>query len=101
MRFFSPLALAGLSLLLLPIAIHLLVRQRAVRRDFPSLRFLRATKSFRLRPQRIQQPLLLALRLLALTMLIVGLAQPWLTRAAGKGKISVILLDASFSMRVG
>lgn len=101
MRFFNPLALAGLALLLLPIAIHLLVRQRALRRDFPSLSFLRPTKSFRLRPRRIQQPLLLALRLLALSLLIVGLAQPWLTRATGSGKATVILLDASFSMKMG
>jgi hypothetical protein len=99
MRFLSPLALAGLALIALPIVIHLLVRRRAGRIDFPSLRFLRETPSFRLRPRRIQQPLLLALRIAAIALLAFGLARPLFTFGSGTNRLRVIILDASLSMQ--
>lgn len=101
MRFLAPIALAGLSLLLLPVAIHLLVRRRAMLVDFPSLKFLRATRSHQWSPRQLQQPLLLALRLLGLVLLLLGLAQPFRSRAESRDKFTVLLLDASFSMRAG
>jgi hypothetical protein len=52
-------------------------------------------------PRRLQQPALLSLRLLALLLLIFGLAHPLITRARPTGKLTVLLLDASFSMRAG
>lgn len=100
MTFLSPLALLCSALLALPVAIHLLVRRRARRLDFPTLRHLRETPSFRLRPQRIQQPLLLALRILALALLIIGFARPLIFFKNNSTRIThVIMLDASFSMR--
>ncbi len=99
MSFLSPLALLGLALVALPVLIHLLVRRRAGRLDFPSLRFLRETPSFRLRPRRIQQPLLLALRLAAIILLVMGLARPLISLNSGTARTRVILLDASLSMR--
>lgn len=101
MRFLAPIALAGLSLLLLPVAIHLLVRRRAKLVDFPSLKFLRATRSHQWSPRQLQQPLLLAVRLLGLALLLLGLAQPFRTSAESRSKLTVLLLDASFSMRAG
>jgi hypothetical protein len=98
MRFLSPLALAGLALVTLPVVIHLLVRRRALRLDFPSLRFLRETPSFRLRLRRIQQPLLLALRVAALILLVIGLARPLISFNSRTQRTRVILLDASLSM---
>ena len=99
MRFLSPLALVGLALIALPIAIHLLVRRRAERMDFPSLIFLRETPSFRLRPRRIQQPLLLALRLAAIAFLVLGLSRPLITFGTKTQRTCIILLDASLSMQ--
>jgi Ca-activated chloride channel family protein len=99
MRFLFPYALTGLALLALPVAIHLLMRRRATRIDFPTLRFLRATRSEHWIPRRIQQPLLLAIRLLTLGLLAIGLAHPFLSRAAGPERLTVLLLDRSFSMR--
>ncbi|HEX8844890.1 MAG TPA: BatA domain-containing protein [Pyrinomonadaceae bacterium] len=100
MSFLSPLTLIGLSLVALPLLIHLLVRRRARRLDFPSLAFLRETPSFKLYPRRIRQPLLLALRAAALILLILGLARPFLTSNAQRNpQVRFLLLDASLSMR--
>ncbi len=99
MSFLAPLTLIGLSLLALPVLIHLLVRRRARRLDFPTLRFLRETPSFRLYPRHVREPLLLALRIIALLLLIMGLARPFISFNARPRHTRVILLDASFSMR--
>ncbi|HKC64539.1 MAG TPA: BatA domain-containing protein, partial [Pyrinomonadaceae bacterium] len=100
MSFLSPLTLLGLLLVALPVAIHLLVRRRARRLDFPSLRFLRETPSFKLHPRRIRQPLLLALRSAAIILLIMGLARPLLTfHAQSQNPVHFILIDASLSMK--
>lgn len=99
MRFLSPLALFGLALIALPVLIHLLVRRRASRLDFPSLRFLRETPSFRLRPRTVQQPLLLALRVAALLLLILAFARPLISFGTRSARTRIILLDASLSMQ--
>lgn len=99
MSFLAPLTLIGLLLLALPVLIHLLVRRRARRLDFPTLRFLRETPSFRLYPRHVREPLLLALRLAALLLLIMGLARPFISFNPGARPLRVILIDASLSMR--
>jgi hypothetical protein len=80
------------------VLIHLLVRRRAKRLDFPSLRFLRETPSFRLYPHHVRQPLLLALRLAALALIIFGLARPFISFGERNRHTRVILIDASLSM---
>ncbi|HEX8494483.1 MAG TPA: BatA domain-containing protein [Pyrinomonadaceae bacterium] len=99
MSFLSPLALIGLALVSLPVIIHLLSRRRAEKLDFPTLRYLRETQSFRLRPRRIRQPLLLALRVLALLLLILGIARPLFTLRSQSQPTRLIIIDASLSMR--
>jgi hypothetical protein len=99
MSFLAPFTLIALALLALPVLIHLLVRRRARRLDFPSLRFLRETPSFRLYPRHIKEPLLLALRVLALALLVLALARPFISFKGGSRLTRVILLDASLSMR--
>ncbi|HEX8709091.1 MAG TPA: BatA and WFA domain-containing protein [Pyrinomonadaceae bacterium] len=101
MTFLAPLTLSALALVALPVVIHLLVRRRARRLDFPSLRFLRETPSFRFFPRRIRRPLLLALRVAAIVLLVLGLARPLLTlhARAGGAALHLILMDASLSMR--
>jgi hypothetical protein len=100
MLFLSPLTLIGLLLVGLPLVIHLLVRQRARRLDFPSLAFLRETPSFKFFPRHIRQPLLLALRAAAIILLVLGLARPLLTlNNQAHASVRFILMDASLSMR--
>jgi hypothetical protein len=99
MSFLSPLALIGLALVSLPVVIHLLSQRRAGKLDFPTLRYLRETPSYRLRPRRIRQPLLLALRVLAFVLLVLGIARPLLTLRSHSGQTRLILIDASLSMR--
>src|SRR2546423_15049601 len=100
MVFLSPLMLVGLLLVALPVIIHLLVRRRARRLDFPSLKFLRETPSFKLYPRRIRQPLLLALRAAAISLLVMGLARPLLTlHTQTHAPVRFILMDASLSMK--
>lgn len=100
MVFLSPLTLIWLLLVALPIIVHLLVRRRARRLDFPSLAFLRETPSFKLYPRRIRQPLLLALRAAAIILLVLGLARPLLTlRTQTHTPVHFILMDASLSMK--
>lgn len=98
MSVLSILALLGLALAALPIAIHMLVRRHAVRLDFPTLRFLRETPSFRVRPRRLQNPLLLAVRLAALFLLVLGFARPLFTFTSNGPAVRVVMLDASASM---
>ncbi|HEY0385903.1 MAG TPA: BatA domain-containing protein, partial [Pyrinomonadaceae bacterium] len=98
MSFLNPLALIGLALVGLPILVHLLARRWAGRLDFPTLRYLRETPSFRLRPRRIQEPWLLALRVLAIMLLVLGIASPFFTARTHGGDLRLILLDASLSM---
>jgi hypothetical protein len=100
MTFLAPLTLVGILLVALPLAIHLLVRRRARRLDFPTLKFLRETPSFKLYPRRIRQPLLLALRAAAIVLLVTGLARPLLTfHKQTPTPVRFILIDASLSMK--
>ena len=84
----------------LPIWIHLLLRQRAKPMDIGSIRFVkdvvRRTKS----RQRIQRWLLLALRALAVLLLGLLFARPFLpdTPADGRTREVAVLIDRSASM---
>ncbi|HMF56870.1 MAG TPA: BatA and WFA domain-containing protein [Pyrinomonadaceae bacterium] len=99
MSFLSPIAMVALSMLALPVVIHLLARRNARRLDFPSLRFLRETPSFKLRLRRVREPLLLMLRVAALALLVIGFARPLIVSRASQKHNRVILIDASLSMR--
>jgi hypothetical protein len=99
MSFLAPLELIGLLFLALPVLIHLLVRRRARRLDFPTLRYLRETPSFRLYPRHVREPLLLLLRIIALLLLVLGLARPYISFNVRARSLRVILIDASLSMR--
>jgi hypothetical protein len=100
MAFLAPFTLLGLLLVSLPLLIHLLVRRRGRRLDFPSLKFLRETPSFKLYPRRVRQPLLLALRAAAIIMLVLGLARPLFNSSAKTPEVvRFILIDASLSMQ--
>jgi hypothetical protein len=72
----NPAAWWGLAALLVPIAIHLLVRYRSTRVPFPSLRFLRSTRLAAFHQRVIADWPLLAVRLLILAAAVAALAGP-------------------------
>jgi hypothetical protein len=79
-------AFTGLALVLLPIAIHLLVRRQTRTLLYPSLRFLRETALAAFRRQRIQDAALLACRVAVIAAAAAALASPLVvtpSRSAG------------------
>lgn len=72
----QPQAWWGLAALLVPIAIHLLARQRSRRVRFPSLRFLQTTRQAALRRRFISDWPLLITRMLLLASVVAALAGP-------------------------
>ena len=91
---------AGAIAMTLPIWIHLLLRQRARPMQIGSVRFLQAVVRRSKRRQRIRRWLLLALRCLAVLLLGLLFARPYLPAAPADGRTreAVILIDRSASM---
>lgn len=108
MSFLAPLYAIGALAVIVPILVHLVHRERKETTPFPSLMFLLRTPYQHSRRQRIRDWLLFLLRAGAFLLLVAAFARPVLERppdaaaaAAGGGRELVILLDRSFSMRVG
>jgi hypothetical protein len=105
MNFLHPLILvAGLGIGL-PILAHLLSRYQVQRTDWAAMRFLNRSVRVRTRQLRLRDILLLCLRCLAVILLVLAFAKPFMKDAsnlpAGLGERRagvVIALDASFSM---
>jgi predicted nuclease of predicted toxin-antitoxin system len=102
-----PLYLAGLSALSLPLIFHLVRRTPRGRQNFSSLMFLAPTIPKLTRRSRIDQILLLLLRLAALALVAFAFARPFLREASLlsladlSGRRVAILIDTSASMRRG
>ncbi len=71
-----PAALFGACVLALPLAIHLLGRQRPPVQRVPSLRFVAATPLTPLRRSRLQDLVLLAVRMTILAVAVLAVARP-------------------------
>src|SRR5436190_12186311 len=103
----APLYLAGLAALSLPLILHLIRRTPRGRREFSSLMFLMPSPPRLTRRSRLDQILLLLLRLAALALLAFAFARPFLRESATlaledlPARRVAILLDASASMRRG
>jgi hypothetical protein len=106
MSFFSfanPAGLWFLPLAGLPLLIHLFRRRRAAVVPFPDLRLLQQIQNAAIRPSRIKEYLLLAVRTLIILLLALSLARPmvslnlpgWLS---GASQTCVIIMDNSASM---
>lgn len=78
----APMALAGLALVAMPIAIHLLVRQQSRRVEFPSLRFLLPSQLAAFRRRHIQDAWLLACRAAVIAAAALALAGPVIQSAS-------------------
>jgi hypothetical protein len=106
MAFLNPIFLLGALAATLPVLVHLVRRTRAARLQFPSLMFLRRIEQKTIRKRRLRNLLLLALRCAALLLLALAFARPYFSgasaaSAASNLSSSVILVDASYSMRYG
>lgn len=107
MGFLAPFFLFGLAAIALPVAIHLIRREKPPRVDFPSLRFLKGTRRKRVLFQQIQQWLLLALRAGVIALLVFAFARPLVYQGAmgqlmdGEPRSVVLLLDRSLAMQYG
>lgn len=104
MSVLAPLFLAGLAALAIPILIHLRQREEKKVVEFPSLMFLQDIPFHSERRKSIKHPLLLALRLLALLLVVAAFARPFLAGdadgvagATGPREL-VVLVDRSWSM---
>src|SRR5215216_4599738 len=103
----APLYLAGLTALALPLVLHLIRRTPRGRREFSSLMFLLPSPPRLTRRSRLDQILLLLLRLAALALLAFAFARPFLRESATLALEDLparrvgIVVDNSASMRRG
>ena len=104
MSFLAPLFLAGLAALSVPVIIHLINRERREVVQFPSLMFLQRIPYRSVRRQKLRHVVLLVLRCLALAIVVMAFARPFIRRRgpaqiAGAGaRELVVLVDRSYSM---
>jgi hypothetical protein len=82
----NPVAWLGLATLLIPLAIHLLVRHRAEPRPFPSLRFVQPTRLASVRRKMISDWPLLVIRMALLALAVAALADPLWQSAARRAE---------------
>src|SRR4051794_40293409 len=103
----APLYLAGLAALSLPLIFHLVRRTPRGRQEFSSLMFLLPSPPRLTRRSRLDQIVLLLMRLAALALLALAFARPFLRESATlslndlKARRVAILVDTSASMRRG
>ena len=82
LSFLTPMLLGGAALVAVPLVLHLIMRRKPVKREFPALRFLRQRAVANRRRLRLSHLFLLLLRMAAVALLAVALARPVL-RGAG------------------
>src|SRR3954470_21149241 len=104
MAFLAPLFFVALAGLAIPVLLHLTQREKKQVVYFPSLMFVRRIPYKSVRRRKIQNWLLLAVRMAALALGILAFARPWLQSTDAAGPIGtgarevVVLLDNSYSM---
>ena len=105
MSFLAPLFLLGALAVVGPVIFHLIRRTTRDRVPFSSLMFLQPTPPRLTRRSRIEHWLLLALRALALALLALAFARPFLNSPAtppparAAGGRTLLLVDTSASLR--
>ncbi len=98
MSFLSPLLLAGIALIGIPIALHLAMRREPQRLVFPALRLLKRRRQVNETRLRLRRWLLLALRCLAVALLALALARPVLLPPGSKGAARPDSLKQGFAI---
>src|SRR6202161_2487096 len=103
MGFLNPWFLAALAAICLPVFIQFLRRHIVPPQPFSSLMFFERGTQSSTRHRRLKHLLLFALRFSLVLMVVVAFANPFLRRTASdaNGRLLLIVLDHSFSMRAG
>ena len=103
MGFLAPWFLGGLAALGVPVFVHLLRRHVTVPRPVSSLMFFERGTQSSTRHRRLRHLLLFALRFALILLVVLAFAKPFVRRAAAdaNGRMLLIVLDDSFSMRAG
>ena len=104
MIFLSPLFLLGLFAAAIPVAIHLIRREKPPKLLFSTVRFLKKTSRKLVLFQQLRQLLLLALRAGLIALLVFAFARPLINQSVARlldsdPRSAVLLLDVSMSMR--
>jgi len=105
--FLVPFALAAAAAIVVPIVVHLTRRRKSKVLRFPSIRFIEKVPYRAESRRRIHHWFLLALRALAILLIVAAFARPFVDRTdqaatAGIGPTErVVLLDNSWSMALG
>ena len=96
LTFLTPMLLGGAALVAVPLILHLIMRRKPVKREFPALRFLRQRAIANRRRLRLNHILLLLLRMAALALLAFALARPTLRGAGwlaeGEGPVAAVFV---------
>src|SRR5687768_4823027 len=107
MGILAPLYLAGLAVLTLPLLLHLVRRTPKGRKEFSSLMFLSPSPPRLTRRSRLDQILLLLMRLAALALLAFAFSRPFVRQSRvlvledlPQRRVAIVI-DASASMRRG
>jgi len=104
MVFLTPLFLIGLLAAAIPVAIHLIRREKPPKLMFSTIRFLKKTSRKLVLFQRLRQILLLLLRSAVIALLVIAFARPLIDQSVARlldadPQSAVVLLDLSMSMR--
>lgn len=103
MIFLSPLVLAGLTAVGIPVAIHLMNRLRVRHVTWGAMRFLRQAAQKQSSRRKVEDLLLLLARCLLVALLVLAFARPVLNPSGTEAgtdvaTVSVLILDQSASM---
>jgi aerotolerance regulator-like protein/VWA domain-containing protein len=103
MGFLAPWFLGGLVALGVPVFLHLLRHHRAKPRPVSSLMFFERGTQSSTRYRRLQHLVLFTLRFALVLLVVLAFANPFVRHAAAdaNGRLLLIVLDNSFSMRGG
>ncbi len=105
MGFLAPWFLAGLAAVGLPVWLHLLKQHKTTPLPFSSLMFFERRTQSSVKHRRLRYLLLFALRTALVALLAFAFARPFVNSAtvasARGGKLLVLAIDHSFSMRQG
>lgn len=105
MGFLAPWFLAGLTAVGLPVWLHLLKQHKTTPLPFSSLMFFERRTQSSIKHRRLRYLVLFALRTALVAMLALAFARPFINSttvaSARGGKLLVLAIDNSFSMRQG
>lgn len=101
----NPALWIGAFAIAVPVLVHILTRRTPRRLVFPTLKFIHAAKASQSSLFRIRHWLLLAVRTLLIMLILAAFLKPILSLTGAldkdnekKGKVAIVLLDASASM---